>query len=180
MTVALNTPTAPVAFDELVDAGINRPARYMGHELGVEPKDWNGARVRWALTYPELYEVGSSNLGHIILYSILNALPGQACDRAYLPAADLADRLKQQKQALFGVESRWPLNAFDILGFSLSYELGATNILEMLDLCRVPIRAEDRGDLPLSDPQAPPLIFAGGPTATSNPEPYAAFFDFIA
>ena len=180
MTVALNTPTAPVAFDELVDAGINRPARYMGHELGVEPKDWNGARVRWALTYPELYEVGSSNLGHIILYSILNALPGQVCDRAYLPAADLADRLKQQKQALFGVESRWPLNAFDILGFSLSYELGATNILEMLDLCRVPIRAEDRGDLPLSDPQAPPLIFAGGPTATSNPEPYAAFFDFIA
>ena len=180
MTVALNTSTTPVAFDELVDAGINRPARYMGHELGVVPRDWHGARVRWALTYPELYEVGSSNLGHIILYSILNALPGQACDRAYLPAADLADRLKQRQQALFGVESRWPLNAFDILGFSLSYELGATNILEMLDLCRVPIRAEDRGDLPLSDPQAPPLIFAGGPTATSNPEPYAAFFDFIA
>ncbi|QNI53039.1 radical SAM superfamily protein [Synechococcus sp. BIOS-E4-1] len=169
-----------MAFDELVDAGINRPARYMGHELGVKPRDWNGARVRWALTYPELYEVGSSNLGHIILYSILNALPGQVCDRSYLPAADLADRLKQREQALFGVESRWPLNTFDILGFSLSYELGATNILEMLDLCRVPIRAADRGDLPLSDPQAPPLIFAGGPTATSNPEPYSAFFDFIA
>ena len=180
MTVALNPSTTPVAFDELVDAGINRPARYMGHELGVEPRDWHAARVRWALTYPELYEVGSSNLGHIILYSILNALPGQVCDRSYLPAADLAERLKQREQALFGVESRWPLNAFDILGFSLSYELGATNILEMLDLCRVPIRAADRGDLPLSDPQAPPLIFAGGPTATSNPEPYAAFFDFIA
>ena len=169
-----------MSFDELVDAGINRPARYMGHELGVEPRDWQGARVRWALTYPELYEVGSSNLGHIILYSILNALPGQVCDRSYLPAADLAERLKQREQALFGVESRWPLNAFDILGFSLSYELGATNILEMLDLCRVPIRAADRGDLPLGDPEAPPLIFAGGPTATSNPEPYADFFDFIA
>ena len=65
MTVALNPSTAPVAFDELVDAGINRPARYMGHELGVEPRDWYAARVRWALTYPELYEVGSSNLGHI-------------------------------------------------------------------------------------------------------------------
>ena len=180
MTVALNTSTTPVSFDELVDAGINRPARYMGHELGVEPRDWNGARVRWALTYPELYEVGSSNLGHIILYSILNALPGQVCDRSYLPAADLAARLRQREQALFGVESRWPLNAFDILGFSLSYELGATNILEMLDLCRVPIRAADRGDLPLNHPEAPPLIFAGGPTATSNPEPYAAFFDFIA
>ena len=180
MTVALNPSTAPVSFDELVDAGINRPARYMGHELGVEPRDWQAARVRWALTYPELYEVGSSNLGHIILYSILNALPGQVCDRAYLPASDLASRLKDRKQALFGVESRWPLNAFDILGFSLSYELGATNILEMLDLCRVPLRAADRGDRPLGDPEAPPLIFAGGPTATSNPEPYAAFFDFIA
>ena len=180
MTVALNPSTAPVSFNELVDAGINRPARYMGHELGVEPRDWQAARVRWALTYPELYEVGSSNLGHIILYSILNALPGQVCDRAYLPASDLASRLKDRKQALFGVESRWPLNAFDILGFSLSYELGATNILEMLDLCRVPLRAADRGDRPLGDPEAPPLIFAGGPTATSNPEPYAAFFDFIA
>lgn len=180
MTVALNPSTAPVAFDELVDAGINRPARYMGHELGVEPRNWHAARVRWALTYPELYEVGSSNLGHIILYSILNALPGQVCDRAYLPASDLASRLKDRKQALFGVESRWPLNAFDILGFSLSYELGATNILEMLDLCKLPLRAADRGDLPLGDPESPPLIFAGGPTATSNPEPYAAFFDFIA
>ena len=180
MTVALNPSTAPVAFDELVDAGINRPARYMGHELGVEPRNWHAARVRWALTYPELYEVGSSNLGHIILYSILNALPGQVCDRAYLPASDLASRLKDRKQALFGVESRWPLNAFDILGFSLSYELGATNILEMLDLCRLPLRAADRGDLPLGDPKSPPLIFSGGPTATSNPEPYAAFFDFIA
>ena len=170
----------PVDFHALVDRGINKPARYMGHELGVEPRDWDAARVRWALTYPEIYEVGSSNLGHIILYSILNALPGQLCDRAYLPAADLATRLRERQQALFAVESRRPLPAFDILGFSLSYELGATNILEMLDLCQVPIRAADRSDLPLSDPAAPPLIFAGGPTATSNPEPYAAFFDFIA
>ena len=170
----------PVDFHALVDSGINKPARYMGHELGVEPRDWHSANVRWSLTYPEIYEVGSSNLGHIILYSILNAVPGQLCDRAYLPAADLATRLREQEQPLFAVESRRPLPAFDILGFSLSYELGATNILEMLDLCRVPIRAADRGDLPLGDPASPPLIFAGGPTATSNPEPYAAFFDFIA
>ena len=179
MTVA-SPSLEPVDFSSLVDSGINRPARYMGHELGVEPRDWSAARVRWALTYPEIYEVGSSNLGHIILYSILNAVPGQLCDRAYLPAADLATRLRERKQALFAVESRRPLPAFDILGFSLSYELGATNILEMLDLARVPQRACDRGDLPLGDPQAPPLIFAGGPTATSNPEPYAAFFDFFA
>ncbi len=170
----------PIDFDQLVDASISKPARYMGHELGVEPRDWQSAKVRWALTYPELYEVGSSNLGHIILYSILNALPGQICDRAYLPAADLAQRLRQRNQSLFAVESRRPLSAFDILGFSLCYELGATNILEMLDLAQIPLYSIERGDLPLSDPAAHPLIFAGGPTATSNPEPYAAFLDFVA
>ena len=170
----------PVDFGALVDPSIARPGRYLGNELGVEPRDWQAARVRWALTYPEIYEVGASNLGHIILYSILNAVPGQLCDRSYLPAPDLAERLRARGEALFAVESRRPLPVFDLLGFSLSYELGATNILAMLDLARVPLRASERGDLPLSDPAAPPLIFAGGPTATSNPEPFAAFFDFIA
>ncbi|MFN5221432.1 MAG: TIGR03960 family B12-binding radical SAM protein [Cyanobacteriota bacterium] len=175
---------APVDFDALVDRDISRPARYLGNELGVVPRDWSeawpGAAVRWALTYPEVYEVGASNLGHILLYSILNAVPGQLCDRSYLPAPDLAARLRERGDPLFAVESRRPLTAFDILGFSLSYELGATNILEMLDLAGIPIRADERGNLPLSDPEAPPLIFAGGPTATSNPEPFAAFFDFLA
>ncbi|MEB3320712.1 MAG: TIGR03960 family B12-binding radical SAM protein [Cyanobium sp.] len=188
MTVA--TPAAapgaaaPIAFDALVDLGISKPARYLGNELGVQPRDWDAdwpaAGVRWALTYPEVYEVGASNSGHIILYSILNAVPGQLCDRSYLPAPDLAARLRERGAPLFAVESRRPLSAFDILGFSLSYELGGTNILEMLDLAGIPIRTADRGDLPLSHPEAPPLIFAGGPTATSNPEPFAAFFDFIA
>ena len=176
--------SAALPFAELVDPSIARPARYLGNELGVTPRDWDAAwpaaAVRWALTYPEVYEVGASNLGHIILYSILNAVPGQLCDRAYLPGADLASRLRERGLPLFAVESRRPLAAFDILGFSLSYELGATNILEMLDLAGIPIRAADRGDLPLADPAAPPLIFAGGPTATSNPEPFAAFFDFLA
>lgn len=171
---------APIDFDRLVDPTIAKPGRYLGNELGVESRDWSAAAVRWALTYPEIYEVGASNLGHIILYSILNAVPGQLCDRAYLPAPDLAARLRERQQALFAVESRRPLPAFDILGFSLSYELGATNILDMLDLAHVPIHASGRGDLPLADPAAPPLIFAGGPTATSNPEPFAAFFDFLA
>jgi len=170
----------PITLEQLVDRSIARPGRYLGNELGVVPRDWEAAAVRWALTYPEVYEVGASNLGHIILYSILNACPGQLCDRAYLPAPDLSQRLKERQQSLFAVESRRPLPAFDILGFSLSYELSATNILEMLSLARVPLHAADRGNAPLSDPEAPPLIFAGGPTATSNPEPYAAFFDFIA
>jgi len=168
------------AFAELVNAGISRPGRYLGNELGVEPRDWDTAAIRWALTYPEVYEVGASNLGHIILYSILNAQPRQLCDRAYLPAPDLAERLRSRGSPLFAVESRRPLNSFDILGFSLSYELSATNVLEMLDLIGLPLYSRDRGDAPLGSPDARPLIFAGGQTATSNPEPYAPFFDFIA
>ena len=183
VTVATSAD-APVDFDALVDLGISKPARYLGNELGVKPRDWEAdwkqVGVRWALTYPEVYEVGASNSGHIILYSILNSVPGQLCDRSYLPAPDLAARLRERGAPLFAVESRRPLAAFDILGFSLSYELGGTNILEMLELAAIPIRAADRGDLPLAHPDAPPLIFAGGPTATSNPEPFAAFFDFVA
>ncbi|TGG83862.1 MAG: TIGR03960 family B12-binding radical SAM protein [Aphanocapsa feldmannii 288cV] len=170
----------PVPFADLVDRHIIKPGRYLGNELGAVHKDWNRAEVRWALTYPELYEVGASNLGHIILYGILNQLPGQLCDRAYLPGPDLAQRLRSTGTPLFAVESRRRLSAFDILGFSLSYELGATNILEMLDLIGLPIWARQRPDLPLDHPEAQPLVFAGGQTATSNPEPYADFFDFIA
>ena len=168
------------AFAELVNSGISRPGRYLGNERGVEPREWDSARIHWALTYPEVYEVGASNLGHIILYSILNAQPRQLCDRAYLPAPDLAARLRATQTPLFGVESRRPLSSFEILGFSLSYELGATNVLEMLDLVGLPLYGRERGDAPLGTPGSMPLIFAGGQTATSNPEPYAPFFDFIA
>ena len=163
-----------IALDQLLTPDIFRPARYLGNELGAKHKEWASAVVRWVLTYPEVYEVGASNLGHIILYNILNAQPRQLCDRTYLPAPDLAQKLKQTKTPLFALESRLCLTDFDILGFSLSYELGATNILEMLDLAAIPLtwRARDAGNYP--------LIFAGGQTATSNPEPYADFFDFIA
>jgi len=182
-----------VAVDALLTPDIARPARYLGNELGAVHKAWDSAAVRWVLTYPDIYEVGASNLGHIILYNILNAQPRQLCDRAYLPAADLATKLRQTQTPLFAVESRRSLIAFDILGFSLSYELGATNILEMLDLAGIPLtwRARQQamencrhpsGDTPSTrDRTSPPypLIFAGGQTATSNPEPYAEFFDFI-
>lgn len=164
-----------VEVEELLTADIMRPARYLGNELGAVHKPWDGARVRWVLTYPEVYEVGASNLGHVILYNILNAQPRQLCDRAYLPAPDLAALLRATQTPLFAVESRASLREFDILGFSLSYELGATNILEMLDLAGIPLTWRER------HPLSPyPLIFAGGQTATSNPEPYAEFFDFIA
>jgi radical SAM family uncharacterized protein/radical SAM-linked protein len=160
--------------DQIITSNIAKPARYLGNELGAKHKPWENARVRWVLTYPEVYEVGASNLGHIILYNILNAQPRQLCDRAYLPAPDLAATLRSTNTPLFALESRRPLQDFDILGFSLSYELGATNILEMLDLAGVPLTWQERknGNYP--------LIFAGGQTATSNPEPYADFFDFVA
>lgn len=163
-----------IAVEELLTPDILRPARYLGNELGAVHKPWNESIVRWVLTYPEVYEVGASNLGHIILYSILNAQPRQLCDRAYLPAPDLAAKLRTTQTPLFAVESRRSLLDFDILGFSLSYELGATNILEMLDLAGIPLTWKER------DNTEYPLIFAGGQTATSNPEPYADFFDFIA
>ena len=167
-----------VKVEELLTAEINQPARYLGNELGATHKPWDAASVRWVLTYPEVYEVGASNLGHIILYNILNAGPRQLCDRAYLPAADLAAKLRSTKTPLFAVESRRSLTEFDILGFSLSYELGATNILEMLDLAGIPLTWQERATNPQNGQM--PLIFAGGQTATSNPEPYADFFDFIA
>jgi len=175
-----------VAVETLLTTEIQRPARYLGNELGAIHKDWQSAGVRWVLTYPEVYEVGASNLGHVILYNILNAQPHQLCDRAYLPAPDLAAKLRETQTPLFAVESRRAITEFDILGFSLSYELGATNILEMLDLAGIPLtwkeRQEARGKRQEAAFPTPhyPLIFAGGQTATSNPEPYADFFDFIA
>ena len=171
-----------VSVDSLLTPEINKPARYLGNELGAVHKSWQDTSIRWVLTYPEIYEVGASNLGHIILYSILNQQPRQLCDRAYLPAADLAQKLKDTDTPLFAVESRRSLTAFDILGFSLAYELGATNVLEMLTLAKIPLTWQER-DATSSWHVATgswPLIFAGGQTATSNPEPYAEFFDFIA
>ncbi|MDA0268346.1 MAG: TIGR03960 family B12-binding radical SAM protein [Cyanobacteria bacterium] len=168
--------------ESLLTADIAKPARYLGNELGAIRKPWASAAVRWVLTYPEIYEVGASNLGHIILYGILNAQPRQLCDRAYLPAADLVQKLRETDTPLFAVESRRALTDFDVLGFSLSYELGATNILEMLTLAGIPLTWRDRAS---TNPSATgtgewPLVFAGGQTATSNPEPYADFFDFVA
>ena len=164
----------PIPVETLINSEINKPARYLGNELGSVHKDWQSATVRWVLTYPEVYELGASNLGHIILYNIINAQPRQLCDRTYLPASDLSSKLRETQTPLFALESRKSLLEFDILGFSLSYELGATNILEMLDLAQIPFTWQER------EQGNYPLIFAGGQTATSNPEPYADFFDFIA
>ncbi|MDJ0745400.1 MAG: TIGR03960 family B12-binding radical SAM protein [Xenococcaceae cyanobacterium MO_167.B27] len=162
-----------IAVEKFISPEINKPARYLGNELGAAHKPWDSAQVRWVLTYPEVYEVGASNLGHIILYNIINAQPRQLCDRTYLPASDLAAKLRETNTPLFALESKRSLQDFDILGFSLSYELGATNILEMLSLAQIPLTWKER------ESGNYPFIFAGGQTATSNPEPYADFFDFV-
>jgi radical SAM superfamily enzyme YgiQ (UPF0313 family) len=163
-----------VSVERLITSDILKPARYLGNERLAVNKPWNSAVIRWVLTYPELDEVGASNLGHIILYNILNAQPCQLCDRAYLPGKDLGAKLRATHTPLFAVESKRWLIEFDILGFSLSYELGATNILEMLDLAAIPKTWQKRsiGNYP--------LVFVGGQTATSNPEPYADYADFFA
>ena len=125
---------------------LQSPSRYLGNEFGSIHKPWEDAEVRFALTYPEIYEVGASNLGHIILYGLLNEVEGLLCDRSYFPAQDMVDMLARHEKHLFGVESRRPLNDFDVLGFSLSYELGGTNILEMLRLSGIPISWKGRTD----------------------------------
>jgi len=163
-----------VSVERLITSDILKPTRYLGNGRLAVHKPWDRAVIRWVLTYPEVYEVGASNLGHIILYNTLNAQPRQLCDRAYLPGTDLGAKLRATHTPLFAVESKRYLTEFDILGFSLSYELGTTNILEMLDLSGIPLIWIERlqGNYP--------LIFAGGQTATANPEPYADFCDFFA
>ncbi|CAG9463997.1 unnamed protein product [Pedinophyceae sp. YPF-701] len=163
---------------------LQAPARYLGNEFGAMHKDFDAAEVRCSLTYPEVYEVGASNLGHILLYTLLNRTEGVMCDRSYYPGDDLRDLLAKYDKPLFAVESRRPLSDFDVLGFSLSYELGGTNILEMLRQSNIPVSWEERAE-PDDEPWdvaagSRPLIFAGGPTATSNPEPFSDFLDFVA
>jgi hypothetical protein len=134
---------------------VARPTRYTGREWNSVHRDWEAARVHIALAYPDIYEVGMSSLGHLILYDLLNRVPGVLCERVYAPWVDMADLLRQRKLPLFSLESRRPLREFDIIGFSLPYELNYTNVLEMLDLAGIP---------PLSARLGPedPLVIAGG------------------
>ena len=149
--------------------GVSKPARYVGGEWNVIEHDWNERAVRWALIYPDLYDIGQSNGGLAILYDILNHTPDTLAERCYTPWPDMADSLRAHGQPLFSLENRRGLRDFDALGFSLSYELTYTNILEMLGLSGIPIRSLDRSD-------DDPLILAGGSGALV-PEPLAPFID---
>ena len=149
--------------------GVSKPARYIGGEWNAIEHDWNERAVRWGLIYPDLYDIGQSNGGLAILYDILNHTPDTLAERCYTPWPDMADSLRAHGQPLFSLENRRGLRDFDALGFSLSYELTYTNILEMLDLSGIPIRSLDRNE-------DDPIIFAGGSGALV-PEPLAPFVD---
>jgi radical SAM family uncharacterized protein/radical SAM-linked protein len=148
---------------------VQKPSRYLGCELNTVHKDLATVDVRIALAFPDLYDLGLSNLGLLILYSILNQQPGVWAERAYMPALDLEAQLRAHDLPLFSLESKAPLRDFDAIGFTLQYELSYSNILQMLALSRIPIRSAQRdADLP--------LILAGGPGAF-HPEPLADFID---
>ena len=148
---------------------VSKPARYIGGEWNARTPDWNAARARWALIYPDVYDIGQSNGGLAILYDILNKTPDTLAERAYTPWPDMAASLRSHGAPLFSLENKRPLREFTALGFSLSYELTYANILETLDLAGIPIRTEHRSN-------DDPLILAGGSGALV-PEPLAPFID---
>ncbi len=159
------------ALDELVLLA-QKPSRYVGGEVGSIGKDLQSAAVRFALAFPDTYEVGMSNLGFRILYHLLNERPEIACERVFMPWPDLEALLRARGLPLFTLESRAPVSAFDVLGVSLQFELAYTTALALLDLSGIPLLARERGD-------EHPLVVGGGPCAL-NPEPVADFFDCFA
>jgi radical SAM family uncharacterized protein/radical SAM-linked protein len=148
---------------------VEKPARYLGGEYQSVRKDWDAARCRVALAFPDVYDIGMSHLGTKILYSLLNKHEGILCERAFTPWVDMERELRARGLPLYTLESARPLSDFDVVGISLQYELTYTNVLTLLDLGGVPLRAAERGE-------ADPIVLGGGPVAT-HPEPVAPFFD---
>jgi radical SAM family uncharacterized protein/radical SAM-linked protein len=168
MTSAMTTGRHP--YESFVHR-VQKPARYLGGEFGARPKDWSAVSARVCLAFPDVYDIGMSHLGFKILYKILNDDPRTLAERAYAPWTDMEAELRQRAVPLVSCETARPLRDFDMVGFSLQFELTYTNILTMLDLGGIPLRAEART---LADP----LVAAGGPTAT-HPEPLAGIVDAV-
>lgn len=150
---------------------VTKPTRYLGGEVNSCVKDPRAVRVRIALAFPDLYEIGMSHLGLRILYSILNDLDGVAAERVFMPWTDMRDQLRARRLPLTTLETTTPLSAVDLVGFSLQHELTFTNVLAMLELGGVPLLAAERRE-------DDPLVLGGGP-ALFNPEPVAPFFDLL-
>ncbi len=150
---------------------VTKPTRYVGGEYNAIKKDLTKVRVKMAMAFPDVYEVGMSHLGSKILYHVVNGIDGVAMERVFAPWVDMEELLKADDISLVSLESQLPLNEFDIVGFSLQYELSFSNVINMLALGRVPLLAKDRGP-------KDPLVIAGGPNAF-NPEPLADFLDVV-
>ncbi len=157
------------ALIEALLESVEKPARYTGGEMNTELKPRGPDTTAFALCFPDVYEVGMSHLGMKILCHVLNAEPQALCERVFMPWTDMAGELRQAGVPLFSLETRTPLRDFDLVGFTLQYEMSYTNILEMLDLGGIAVFGRDRG------PDAP-IVVAGGPCAF-NPEPLSSFID---
>ena len=150
---------------------VQKPARYTGGEYNAVVKDRRKVEVRYALCFPDTYEIGMSNLGVRILYGVMNNLPWCWCERVFAPWGDMEEEMRAEGLPLYGLESGDSIADFDLIGFSLGYEMAYTNVLNMLDLAGLPVRAEERHELS-------PVIVAGG-TCAFNPEPLAPFVDIF-
>lgn len=150
---------------------VEKPARYIGQEYNAVMKEKKEVDVRFAMCFPDVYEIGMSHLGIQILYDMLNRLPGVWCERVYSPWLDLDAIMREEKIPLFALESQEPVRTFDFLGITLQYEMCYTNILQILDLAQIPLLAKDRGE-------EFPIVIGGGP-CSYNPEPIADFFDLF-
>lgn len=148
---------------------VQKPGRYIGQEVNSVIKDRSGVEIRYAFCFPDVYEIGMSHLGMKILYSLVNSREDAWCERVFAPWFDMEEQMRKLGIELFALESKDALKEFDIIGFTLQYELSYTNVLNMLDLAGLPVRASDREDLH-------PIVVAGGPCAC-NPEPLADFID---
>src|SRR5215469_1028719 len=150
---------------------VRKPIQYAGGELNSVVKDWDSAEVRWALMYPDAYEVGISNQGIQVLYEVLNGCPGVLAERTYSVWPDLEKLLREHRIPQFTVDAHRPVGSFDVLGVSFATELGYTNLLTALDLAGIPLTAADRTG-------EHPIVLAGGHGAF-NPEPIAEFLDGV-
>lgn len=151
---------------------VEKPGRYTGGELNQVVKDWAQIPVRMLLAFPDIYDLGMSNLGLAVLYEIVNSLPNALAERVYSPWIDMEQAMRQAGVPLYSLETKHPAREFDILGLSLPYETLCTNVLNLLDLAGIPLRSSERTD-------AHPLVLAGG-HAAFNPEPMAEFIDAFA
>ena len=161
----------PLALSDDILLRVEKPARYIGGEINMVKKDPASVDVRFAMCFPDVYEVGMSHLGIQILYDMFNRREDTYCERVYSPWVDLDKIMRKEHIPLFSLETQTPIKNFDFLGITLQYEMCYTNVLQILDLAGIPLHAEDRTE-------EDPIVIGGGP-CSYNPEPIADFFDFF-